>query len=151
MSFTVKYGNRIEPSYPVPAGYSDAEYEWEMGDALVAFDSGGTTYVKRASDSNTSGTILIAKNFRRKISESAYPVQFTAIDQTYSSGKCVCIAGEAYVTTNRIESGVSFAIGEDVKVGGTGKWTNTGSGQKVGRVHDIPSPGKITFLYRSPI
>lgn len=134
---SIKYLGRIIENYPVPDDYGEG-HTWMPGELLTLDSNGKLT----KADNTSTGMIGIAMETRQAPVENYY-----IFDQTKTAGVGSVLTGEAVIETDVYESGVTFAVNDELRVGADGRITNTGSGKVVGRARKFEN-GVLTLFFR---
>ena len=118
MAFKISYGGRARPTYSTGTTYTAGTHGtiWEQGDILTLDTA--TNTLKKAD--NTDKSILgLALEYRREVTGTD-----SSPDQTSAQRKGSMTVDTAIIDTDRVESGITFAINEKLYVGANGKLTN---------------------------
>jgi hypothetical protein len=134
---SIKYLGRIIEHYPVPDDY-EAGHTWIPGELLTLDSNGKLT----KADDTSDGMIGVAMEMRQAPVENYY-----IFDQTKTAGVGSVLTGESVVETDVYESGVTFAVNDELKVGPNGRITNTGTGKVIGRARKFEN-GVLTLFFR---
>lgn len=142
MAFKITYGGRARPTYSTGTTYTSGSGGtlWEQGDVLTLDTS--TNTLKKATDSSKS-IVGLAMEYRRKVTGTDY-----STDQTYAQRKGAMVVDTAIVETDRVESGITFAINERLYIGTNGKLTNVAGDLLVGVcLSELDSDASISALW----
>ena len=142
MAFKITYGGRARPTYSTGTTYTtgSAGTVWEQGDILT-LDATANTLLK-AIDTNT-GIVGLAMEYRREVTGDD-----NSSDQTSVQRKGAMVVDTAVIDTDRVESGITFAINERLYVGTNGKLTNVAGSLLVGVcLSELDSDSAITALW----
>jgi len=130
MAIKILYGGFARPSFPV----KDDNYAttFDAGE-IVTLDTDGTVI---KADNTTTGLVGIALDY--KLSERQ--------DSTKGSKKAGVVIDPAVIETDKVASGVSPTVNDDLYVSADGKFTTTTGSLKVGKVISY-SGGKLIALF----
>ena len=142
MAFKITYGGRARPTYSTGTTYTAGTHGtiWEQGDILTLDATADT--LKKADDTD-KGVVGLSLEYRREVTDTDY-----SPDQTYAQRKGAMVVDTAIIDTDRVESGITFAINEQLYIGPNGKLTNVSGNLLVGIcLSELDSDSAITALW----
>ena len=142
MAFKISYGGRARPTYSTGTTYTAGTHGtiWEQGDILTLDTA--TNTLKKADGSDKS-ILGLGLEYRREVTGTD-----SSPDQTSAQRKGSMTVDTAIIDTDRVESGITFAINEKLYVGTNGKLTNVSGNVVVGVcLSALDSNDRITALW----
>lgn len=142
MSFKITYGGRARPTYATGTTYTTGTHGtvWEQGDILTLDTSTNTLKKADNTDKSIAG---LAMEYRRAVTGTDY-----STDQTYAQRKGSMMVDTAIIDTDRVASGVTFAINDKLYADPTGKLTNVSGNLLLGVcLSALDSDDAITALW----